>query len=110
MTAQLPPVCDTPLFATPSNNPLALQGYTIYRTFSTVIVLTQIHRQAGSDPAIHEFRELLLRLRDGNVLHGDWQTLLQRSPTLADNQQDFDDAIRLFYDRESVAKFNHHSS
>ena len=84
----------------------SMHGCTIYRTFSTVVVLRQILRQAGTDSSTCAFRELLLRLRDGNISHDDWQTLLKRSPPHADNLQEFDNAVHLFYDRQSVAKFN----
>ena len=40
-------------------------------------------------------------------MHNDWQALLQRSPTEASNSTDFKDAIRIFYDTQSVAKFNY---
>lgn len=103
--AQLPPVCDSPLYAAPSQNPLSLHGYTIYCTFSTVVVLNQVLRQAGTNSSACAFRELLMRLRDGNVSHDDWQILLQRSSPHADNIHEFDNAVRLFYDRQSVATF-----
>ena len=51
---------------------------------------------------------MLLRLRDGNIFHNDWQMLLQRSSLQVENS-DFVDAIRLFYDRESVMKFKLHT-
>ena len=96
--AQLPPVCDSPLYAAPSTNPLSVHGYTIYHTFSTVLVLRQIVRQAGTDSSTCTFRELLLRLRDGNISHDDWQPLLKCSPPHADNLQEFDNAVHLFYE------------
>ena len=57
--AQLPPVGDLPLYAPPSKNALSIHGYTIYRTFFTII-LDQVLRQAGTDPSVCSFRELLL--------------------------------------------------
>ena len=104
--AQLPPVGDLPLYAAPTNHALSIHGYTIYRTFSTVVILDQVLRQAGTDPSICAFRELLLRLRDGNVTQEDWQTLLQRSPPHVNNEEKFTNAIHLFYDRLSVSQFN----
>ena len=104
--AQLPPVCDIPLYAPISSNTAALHGYTIYLTFTTVVILKQILRQYGTDPSVQAFREMLLRLRDGIICHNDWQMLLQHSSLQVENS-DFVDAIRLFYDRESVMKFNH---
>ena len=50
------------------------------------------------------FRELLGRLRNGELNKDDWQTLLTRSPSQADQ---FRDAQRLFYDKKSVGEYNH---
>ena len=66
----------------------------------------RVLRQAGSDQTSNELRNMLLRLRDGIVTHDDWQMLLQRMPQQADNSCDFEDAIRLFYDKASVAEYN----
>ena len=95
-----------PLYAAPTKHSLSIHGYTIYHTFSTVVILDQLLRQRGTDPSTSEFRQLLLRLRDGNVTHEDWQTLLQRSPPHANNEIEFADAIHLFYDCLSVTQFN----
>ena len=105
---QLPPVGDKPLYAQPSLNDLSLHGHHIYQIFTTVIVLDQIVRQGGTDPAALRFRELLLRLRGGTVTYEDWQMLLARSPNKVTNYTDFDDALQLFYDKESVAQYNMH--
>ena len=78
----------------------------MYRIFSTVVILDQVLRQTGSDPAAEMLRDLLSRLRNGNISHDDWQLLLQRSPQYADNVQDFTDAVRLFYTKDSVAQYN----
>ena len=103
---QLPPVSDRPLYADPSNSDLSIHGHTIYCLFTTVVILKQVLRQSGSDPSTHAFRELLLRLRDGKATNQDWKALLQRSPHNASNVNEFTDAVRLFYDKESVAKYN----
>ena len=105
--AQLPPFGDRPLFVKSSINDVTFHGYSIYRIFSKVVILSQILRQAGADPCIQKFREQLLCIQDGVVTHNDWQALLQRSPTEASNSTDFKNAIRLFYDKQSVAKFNY---
>ena len=103
---QLPPVGDKPLYCAEPHGALAIHGRTTYQLFSTVIILDQVLRQAGSDQTSNEFRKLLLRLRDGIVTHDDWQMLLQRTPQQARNTGDFQDAIRLFYDKASVAEYN----
>ena len=76
--SQLPPVGDRPLYAPPATTDLAIHGHTIYHTFTTVVILDQILRQHGSDPTSESFRQLLSHLRDGNITHQDWQSLLQR--------------------------------
>ena len=47
-----------------------------------------------------------MRLCDGTTTQEDWQMLLQRSPQQASNCDDFADAVRLYYDRASVAQYN----
>ena len=50
-----------------------------------------------------EFREILLRLRNGQTTESDWRTLLQHTPTTADNANEFSDATHPFYKKEDVA-------
>ena len=48
-----------------------MHGHSIYQMFNTVVILSQVLRQAGVDPAAEAFRELLLQLR--RCLHyADW--------------------------------------
>ena len=103
---QLPPVGDKPLYCSAPHGSLAMHGRTTYQLFSTVVILEQVLRQAGSDQASHAFRHLLLRLRDGIITHDDWKILLEHIPQKANNSSEFDDAIRLFYDKASVAEYN----
>lgn len=86
--AQLPPVGDKRLY---SNSDLTLHGHSIYQMFTTVVILTQFLRQAGTDPAVEAFRSLLARLRDGKI---SWQLLLKRTPHNADNAREFSDTVR----------------
>lgn len=104
--AQLPPVGDKPLYSAPSSNDFSIHGHTMYHMFTTVIVLDQILRQSGCDPSTRAFRDLLGRLRDGNVCYSDWQMLLKRTAEHADNTLEFADAVRLFYTKEDVARYN----
>ena len=48
-----------------------------------------------------------MRVRDGTPTHDDWKALLERTAMKANNYADFQDTVRLFYDKQSVAKFNH---
>lgn len=100
---QLPPVGDRPLFANLTTHELSVHGYQVYQTFDTVVLLEQVLRQRGSDPNAMRFRELLLRLRNGNVTE---DMFLSRDPSKVGNCDDFSDAIRLFCDKASVAQYN----
>ena len=102
---QLPPVGDRPLYAPPTSNPISIHGRQLYLTFNTVVILDQVLRQGGIDQAAQQFRQLLQRLRDGNVTEQDWKLLLERDPSKV-NCSEFSDAIRLFYDKVSVAEYN----
>ena len=102
-TAQLPPVADRPLYSNSSKEGITFDGYSMY-LFSTVIILKQVLRQAGT--YCHDFRQLLMHVRDGAITHSDWKQLLKRTPMNASNSQDFEDAVRLFYDKESVTRYN----
>lgn len=101
----MPPVGDRPLYAPPTSNLISTHGRHIYLTFNTVIILDQVLRQGGMDPVAQRFRQLLLRLRNGNVTEQDWKFLLERDPSKLDCSE-FSDAIRLFYDKQSVAEYN----
>ena len=103
---QLPPVGDRPLYCNAPAGSLAEHGDAMYQLFTTIVILSQALRQAGSDSGALAFRSFLLRLRDGTVNHDDWQMLLKRTPQQATNHDDFTDAVRLFYDKASVAEYN----
>ena len=45
-------------------------------------------------------------MRDGDVTYDDWQLLLKRTPQNANNAHDFSEAVRLFYTKDEVAKYN----
>ena len=70
---QLPPVGDKPLYAQPTNSDLSNHGHYIYHLFTTVIVLDQVLHQSSTEK---QFKDLLLRLRDGTVTQEDWEALL----------------------------------
>ena len=99
---QLPPVGDWPLYAPPSSSELAVHGHTLYRMFTTVVILNQILCQNGNDSEDEVFRNLLMHFRNGEGSHSDWQLLMQRTLQHIQNIHEFDNAIRLFYDKLSV--------
>ena len=103
---QLPPVGDRPMYALPTSNQLSTHGFHIYRLFNTVVILDQVLRQGGTNPEANRFRKLLANLHDGIVTEEDWQLLLTRDPSKVTNHNEFNDAIRLFYDKQSVAEYN----
>ena len=104
--AQLPPVGDKPIYATSPSSILGQHGYSIYTLFETVVLLRQNIRQAGTNPQAEVFRELLMRMRDGQSTQCDWQKLCERTPQHI-NMDNFKDAPRLFFDKASVAKYNY---
>ena len=65
--AQLLPVGDKPIYASPSQSSYLLtqHGYSIYGLFQTVVMLSENIRQAGNNPEAEELRVKLLRLRAG---------------------------------------------
>ena len=95
--AHLPPVGDHPLFAPEGTGS---HGHTIYELFTNVIILNQVMRQSGLSTESKTFREILMRLRNGESTENDWRTLLKRTPTAANNANEFIDATRLFYKRK----------
>ena len=74
---QLPPVMDLPLYTTDSRSDLSDQGRTAYLQFDKAFTLTQVMRQAGSDPDQVRFRDILLRLRNAQVTKEDWEELIK---------------------------------
>ena len=80
------------------------QGHTIYKLFDTVVLLTEVMRQAGNNPEAVAFRSLLSSLRDGKSTEDDWKKLLTRAPNPS-NQAKFKDAVRLCFDKQSVAAY-----
>ena len=70
--AQLPPVGDRPLYATDKPDS---DGHILYRQFDTVVILTEMVRQNGADLEQVVFRDLLLKLQDGESTEEDWQIL-----------------------------------
>ena len=65
-----------------------------------------IRIQAGTNPQAEVFRELLMRMRNGQSTQCDWQKLCERTPQHI-NMDNFKDAPRLFFDKASVAKYNY---
>jgi hypothetical protein len=118
--AQLPPVGDRPLFAPEGEGSHGHTMYNLftkivsldtwsynYNLFTKIVILDKVIRQSGINSESKQFRDMLLRLRNGQSTEADWNTLLQRTPTMANNSHEFTNAIRLFYKKENVAKYNY---
>ena len=98
--AQLPLVGDKPLFAPEGKGS---HGHTIYKLFNKVVILDQVIRQSGTSTESIQFREILMRLRNGEA---DWTTLLQRTPAKVKNIDDINETVHLYY-KKDVAQYNH---
>ena len=76
---QLPPVLDFPMYTnnvsrdTSSNN-----GIAAYKQFREVYKLDIVQRQSRESEEQRNFRDLLLRLREGDNTLDDWKTLTNR--------------------------------
>ena len=75
---QLPPVLDLPVYSRDSRDSLSNDGLAAYMVFNEVCRLGVVQRQSGSSLEQQEFRNLLLRLRDGESTIEDWKTLSER--------------------------------
>ena len=107
--AQLPPVCDQPLYHAKPTSAIGEQGHYAYMMFNNVVTLTDNQRIKGSDKQQIFFRQLLSRLRNGDSTEEDWKLLLTRQPLQASNLDQFRTATHLFYSNEEVATFNYDS-
>ena len=105
--AQLPPVGDKPLYHAKPSNAIGEQGYYAYQMFERVVTLSVNQRVKGSDQEQTVFRDLLLRLRNGESTEQDWELLLTRQPSHIENIEHFKDATRMYYSNEQVAKYNY---
>ena len=97
---------DSALYTTTSRSELADLGSINYHLFDRAVVLDQVMRQAGKDPEQQLFRGILMRLRNGEVTHEDWEHLMKRTPAEVGDTSPFDEALRLFPTVELVSEYN----
>ena len=95
---------DLPLYTTISRSDLSDQGRCAYLHFNKVVVLDQVIRQTGLDPQQIQFREILLRIRDGISTMDDWNYLMQRTPTEVQDVSTFANALHPT--KEAVVEHN----
>ena len=76
---QLPPVRDMPMYANNiTHDIISNDGIAAYKHFREVYKLDVVQRQSGNSEEQQGFRELLLRLRDGECTLEDWKKLCTR--------------------------------
>ena len=103
---QLPPVMDLPLYSSRPSSQMSDRGQTMYQFFEEAITLEQQMRQNGNSEEQVNFRQLLLRLRNGQVQEDDWKLLMTRSIAHISDASLFANAPRLFPTIEAVCEFN----
>ena len=104
---QLPPVMDLPLYTTEQRSAaMSDRGSATYQLFNKAVVLKQVMRQSGQDPSQVLFRQLLLRLRDGQVTTADWEHLMSQTPSRAQDLSPFTTAVHLHATTEAVVEHN----
>ena len=98
---------DLPLYTTVSRTELSDLGGVNYHLFDHAITLDQVMRQAGNDSAQQLFRNILMRLRNGELRVEDWKHLIQQTPVeVDDDTSGFDEALRLFPTTSAVSEYN----
>ena len=78
------------------------QVYCTYQMFLHVVILSVNQRVIGSDHDQILFRELLLRLRNGETTQDDWKHLLARQPSKISDIDNFKDVVHLHYTNAEV--------
>ena len=75
---QLPPVLDLPMYINVSRDDLSNDGFVAYKSFREVYKLNVIQRQSGNSKEQRDFRDILIRLRNGESTLNDWKSLTVR--------------------------------
>ena len=75
---QLPPVLNLPMYADTKRDVLSNGDHIVYKQFKEVYKLDIIQRQSGNSKKQQNFRDILLRLRNGESTVADWKTLTTR--------------------------------
>lgn len=77
-----------------------------YQHFDNAVVLDKVMQQAGEDPEQADFRDILMRLRDGRVTLADWGHLMSQNITRVQDMSLFSNALHLRPTQESVMDHN----
>ena len=99
---QLPPVMHLPLYTTVSRSALSDLGSSAYQVFDHAIVLDQVMRQSGEDDDQVRIRNILLRMRDGEMA----EDLVKQTPVQVQDLAPFCNALHLYPTIEAVAEHN----
>jgi hypothetical protein len=73
--SQLPPVLDLPMYADTKRDLLSNSGIATYKQFKEMYKLEIAQRQSGNSKEQQNFRNILLRLRNGESTIDDWKFL-----------------------------------
>lgn len=108
---QLPLVLDEPIYLQISRHDLlSNDGVISYKQFREVYKLNIIQRQSGDSEEQRNFRDILLRMCDGESTEDDWRIFAIRfidSPaTLSLENKQFSDATYIFPRKADVDEFN----
>ena len=104
---QLLSISDQMIYHTKPKSNIPLEGFSMYRKFETIIKFEVNERARGTDLSQQQFRDLLIRSRDGSSTIQDWNLLLSSTPQNIHNISNFQNsAVRLSFGNEKVAKDN----
>lgn len=79
----------------------------MHKQFKTVVTLTVNHRLEGTNSEQSNFRDLIIRARDGQSTVSDWHTVISRTPNNVQDITHFlESSIRLCYLKSQVAELN----
>ena len=102
--AQCPCIGDQTIYTHPQTHGRVL-GYELYRSFDTVVILTEQRRQEGTSEIEVQFKNALDNLRDGITTDDDYKLWKSRQPT-ASRLANFKNAVRLFSRNVDVDEYN----
>ena len=97
---------DLPFYTTVSRSELSDLGSVNYHQFDHAIILDQVMRQGGNNDTQQQFRDILMRLRNGELSVEDWNHLMKQTLAETEDPSSFDDALRLFPSIAAVSEYN----
>ncbi|PFX22129.1 hypothetical protein AWC38_SpisGene13353 [Stylophora pistillata] len=104
---QLSPITVQVLYHNKIQSDVAIEGYCMYREFTTVVKFKTNERAKGADVQQEIFRVLQIRASDDNSNIEDWNMLLSRQQQKVENITEFlESAVRLSFGNQKVAQDN----